>query len=192
METLHWLAFALGAVPALYLATLPRPVPAKWWVLAIAFGVSFIADVVALSIGPGDGTQKVSQVYPLLQAGLFALVLAPSAIAAAVVAVAFAASSASLMLRLAMGWDVLLHVIAWGSVSAMAWTEVPRGRLRTTLAAGFAALAAAWYVFAVLTDPGVPHPHGLALWTSVVCVRFVVAIGFCMAAHEASRWYRAE
>ena len=87
MDGWRWAAHALGLVPILTMAGWGRRLPSAWWWLAVAFGVSFLADTVSVLIpGPrGVGHQLVSQTYPLLQAGLFALVLAPRPLAVAVI-----------------------------------------------------------------------------------------------------------
>lgn len=165
-------ALSVGLVPLAYLSLLrllgTRWESASWW-LAAAFAVSFVADVVGLM---GHGA-LVSQVYLVTQAALFAAVLIPSrpVVEWAVWVLLFTASL-SVVARQGEGLDVLLHVVAFGSVSALAWM-LARGRLRLVLGVGFACLALAWcgYVWRL----------SFVTWGAYHAVRLALAAGFCWA-----------
>lgn len=164
----------IGLVPLLWLAVLHargRRRGAAWWWMAGAFGVSFVADAAALVWGH----PVISQAYPLLQAGLFAAVLVPRAWTSGIVGVFALASAVSLATRRGEGLDVLLHVVGWGGVSGLAWSRLPDGTLRITLALGFLALAWAWCAF-------VAWPTFVA-WGVLQGVRLAMACGFVYAAH---------
>ena len=144
-------AHAVGAVPiAVLVALRVRGVrrASAWWILAAAFAVSFVADSLAHWVSP----PLISQVYPVTQAGLFALVLAPASVAVPVVGLALAAAGASITWREAAGLDLLLHAVAWGSTALLAWRYVVPGALRTALLVGFGGGLVAWAGFVL--DPG--------------------------------------
>lgn len=163
-------ALSVGLVPLAYLSLLrllgTRWESASWW-LAAAFAVSFVADVVGLM---GHGA-LVSQVYLVTQAALFAAVLIPSrpALEWAVWLLLFTASL-SVVARQGEGLDVLLHVVAFASVSGLAWT-LAAGRLRLVLSVGFACLALAWVLYAAWP--------GWATWGAYHVTRLALAVGFC-------------
>lgn len=180
---------ALGLVPLGAVAVHGRRLSRAWWVFGIAFAVSFGADLAALLIQrftpgpPGFGHQVVSQTYPLLQASLFALILAPQPLAIPIICTLAMASGISLGVRGGEGFDVLLHVVGWLSVSALAWWVLAKGALRHTLTVGFVALSGAWVWFAL--DPT------FAAWGAVQAVRLAMAVGFVVATVETARARRA-
>lgn len=147
---------------------------AYWW-LAGAFGVSFLADLAGLF----GGGYLASQTYPLLQAGLVALVIAPRPIAVLTIGALAFISAVSLAWRMAAGLDVLLHVAAWGSTAALASRNLTPGPLRATLVWGFALLSLAWVGFRL-------EPTFLA-WGVMQGVRLAMALGFAWAVREAAR-----
>ena len=162
---------ALGLVPLAWVAW-HRPRRASWWWMAVAFAVSFAADLATL-YWPH---RYVSQVYPVLQAGLFVAILLPRKYAEWVIAVVLVAASVSIVGRDAAGLDVLLRMVAFGSVAGASYW-LPAGPLRTALLVYFAGGALAWlgYVLA----PG---------WTTYAGLQAarVVGIGcWCYAARRA-------
>ncbi len=172
MVWLAVLASTIGVVPLAHVVGMRgmgRPVDAASWWLALAFGVSFVADAVGLM---GHGA-LVSQVYLVTQAALFAAVLIPSrpALEWAVWLLLFTASL-SVVARQGEGLDVLLHVVAFASVSGVAWT-LAVGRLRLVLGVGFAGLALAWVLYAAWP--------GWATWGAYHVTRLALAVGFCWA-----------
>lgn len=171
---LGYAAMATGLLPLVAVALRPRA-PSAWWWLAGAFAVSFAADLAGLA---GYGF-VASQTYPLLQASLFALVLAPRALAGAVIAGLAAVSGASLALRGALGLDVALHLAAWGATVGLARWALQPGALRVTLVWGFALLAVAWVGFTL-------EPTFWA-WGAMQAVRLATALGFCYAVSREGR-----
>ena len=113
--------------------------------MGAAFGVSFLADVAAKVVGPAFP----SQVYPVLQAGLFALALLPRRAVSWVMVAVLAAASTSIMARGAEGLDILLRVVAWGSVAGIGWFAKDAA-LRASLLIAFGLGCLAWlaYVYA--------------------------------------------
>lgn len=176
-----WVGYAAmgtGLVPLLALAWLHvrgARRGAMWWWLAVAFGVSFAADV-AGAFGYG---RLLSQTYPLLQAGIFTAVLVPRAWTTGIVGLFAVASAVSLVTRRGEGLDLLLHVVGWLTVSVVAWARVPDGWLRVTLAVGFACLAWAWCAFV-----GWPN---FGTWGAMQAVRLAMAVGFVVAVRTEGR-----
>jgi hypothetical protein len=139
----------------------------EWWLMGAAFGVSFLADFAPWRLA--------QQTYPISQAALFALVLLPSRKALELfVAVLLAAAAISILARDAAGVDVLLRCIAWGSISALAWTMLAKGALRTCLTLGFGALTVAWLAYLLVP--------GWWTWGAYQGVRLGVAVWWCYAA----------
>ena len=139
---------AVGGVPLLTLAALRvaghRRSAAFWW-LAAAFGVSLAADLLTL-LWPH---QLIHQTYPVLQAGLFALALLPRRAVSWVMVAVLAAASTSIMARGADGLDILLRVVAWGSVAGIGWFAKDAA-LRASLLIAFGVGLLGWlaYVYA--------------------------------------------
>jgi hypothetical protein len=166
------IAHGLGAVPLAWLALLAvrgYRVDAAWWWMAVAFGVSFAADVASLVVGH----PLVSQTYPVLQGAVFTLALVPSRYAVRVIAAFFVAAAVSVTIRHAAGLDVLLHVVSWGFVAAFAVNRVP------ALAWGFAALCVAWLAY-------VAWP-GWWTWGAMQAVRGVTACAWGVSAWREAR-----
>ena len=168
MHPAQSVALAVGAVPLLAVV-LRRPKGSAWWWLVAAFGVSFVADVAGWLGFAG----LVSQVYPVAQAGLFALVLAPASVAVPVIGLTIAAAGASVTWREAAGLDFLLHAVAWGSTAALAWRYLLPGALRTALLVGFGGGLVAWTGFVL--GPG-------WFWWSAYQTTRALAAGWFVAA----------
>lgn len=178
MSVLPWAATALGAVPLAFV--LSRHFAARWfprhvWLMALGFGVSFLADVA----GAFGAWSVVSQVYLVSQAGLFALALRPDRVVP-VLGLVVAAAGASLALRHGAGLDVLLHVTAFLSVVWCAWTADTHDHdTRVILATGFIWMAVAWGVYA--------SAPALATWAVFQSVRLALTVGWCVAVARAER-----
>lgn len=166
------LAHALGLVPLLWLVGLrargKQRDAAFWWV-AIAFGVSFLADTVAHWITPS----VVGNVYTLLQASLIGLVLLDRG-----EAVAFAGLLLAASLMVAGidpgGRDLILSTAAWLGVAVIAYRI--RSPFRRSLLATFGGGWVAWCWYAA--DPG---------WASWLAYQGTRAVGtglFCWAAYR--------
>jgi len=163
-------AHQLGLVPVAWLTALwtagRRPSP-RWWGLAAAFGVSWVADWVS----HGKGTFPVGPPYLFAQASLFALVLAPHPWRFIVV-LAFTALFAILNLDLTQP-DSFVHTVAWLGLLAVTWPglTVP---LRWTLGVAFGLGWVAWMGYCLrpgwgswLTYQSVRAASlGLFCWTS--------------------------
>lgn len=169
---MRWLAestHAIGLVPLACLAWLHwrgHRRSAAWWWMASGFGVSFLADFLPWRIA--------QQTYPITQAALLMFPLLSRDAMDRYVALLIAAGAISVLARDAAGVDVLLRVVAWGSVSALAYVLMPRGRLRSVLAYGFGALAVAWLAYTMVP--------GWTTWGGMQAVRLAVTVGWCWVA----------
>lgn len=141
------LAMWLALVPFAWLLVTRRDADRSWWWMAVGFGVSLLADVGGW-LGYG---REASQVYPLLQAAVFLLVLLPRRAVEWLVALCLVAVSASIALRHAEGLDVLLRVVAFGLV-AVAAVQVKHFALRYALLTYFGGGTVAWLWY--VCDPG--------------------------------------
>jgi hypothetical protein len=145
-EAAHW----LGLVPLAWLVVARvrgRVIDVSYWWMALAFAVSFVADLAP--------HRYAHQLYPVLQAGLFAIVLAPRATIGAVTLLVASTAAYSVVWRQGQPFDVWLRVTAWLTVAGLAWHLPPIPTLRwtrTTLAVGFTAMTAAWCWY--VADPG--------------------------------------
>ena len=173
MDWLWRVLMALGLVPLAWLALLRwrgSRLDSAWWWMAFGFAVSFVADVATL-VYPH---RLVSQVYPVLQAALFILVLLPRKYAEWVIAVILVAASVSIAARDAAGLDVLLRVVAFGSVAGVAWLTLKPSVLRSSLIVAFGGGAVAWVGYVL--SPG---------WTSYAGIQVARVAGtalWCLAA----------
>lgn len=170
------IAHAVGILPLAWLLVLRAGgvrLASSWWLMAAAFGVSFVAD----SLAHVMQADFLSQLYLVTQAALFGFAIAPARAADRFVPVLLVAAGVSLGLRQGAGLDLLLHVVAFGGVAWLAWRYVPRGMLRVTLVAGFGTLAVTWCWLAVART----LPAGLAYQGT----RIAIAVAWCAAAWRA-------
>lgn len=73
MLTATWIAYSLGALPVIAMILIRDRHPSDW-VVAFAFGVSFVADSASLMLGP---SWTASYLYPAFQLWLFARIAIP-------------------------------------------------------------------------------------------------------------------
>jgi hypothetical protein len=149
---------------------------AAWWWLALAFGVSWIADTVADVVPMGDRA-IVSLVYPISQASLVAAVLISRANAIILVGVLVLAGIAVVIQHGATGPDVALRSVAWLFVAGIARVrkELPVP-LRASLFVYFCLGWVAWLV----------HVQWLIVetWYPYQAVRLLGLLLFCWAVIE--------
>jgi hypothetical protein len=164
-------AHGVGLVPLAWLVWLRlrgSRREASWWWMGVALAVSFVADFLPHPV--------THQAYPVTQGAIFALVLLPRERAVWVIALLLSAAATSIALREAGGLDLLLRVVAWGSVAALG-SRLPPGPLRTTLTWGFGAMVFAWL--------GYVYAPGWYSWGLLQAARLGTALGFCRAAWKA-------
>jgi len=163
----------MALIPAVALAV-HRERRADWWGLALAFGLSWVADSLALWSGH---PWPVSALYPLAQTGLIAFVFLRPMEASAFVGILTIVTAGAILTQ---GWapsTLVVRTIAWGAIVSMVWR--PRiGPLREALLVYFGLGWAAWMIYSL--SPG---------WTSWGSYQFVRAAGiglFCWAAWKPS------
>jgi hypothetical protein len=174
-----WLAYSIGALPALWLA-LRRVRAAEWWWLAAALGVSFVADTFALF---GHNSLLVSAVYPVSQAAIVGAVFLSRTYAAAFLVLLVLGGLLALVIAPVGRPDVFLHTIAWLGVVSMVAGR-PIGRLRIAVLLYFGLGWACWLTYT--TDPG---------WTTYLTYqgsRLLGTLAFCWAAAKPGPILRLE
>lgn len=174
---LSWLAFALGAVPLAFLLTLHFRGEWReraWWLMALGFAVSFVADALSLVVGHG----VTSQVYLLSQGAVFAVALATRDVAVSFVAILAASAGASIALRHGNGLDVVLHTVAWGGVAGLGWLR--NDAVGRVLAWGFAGLVLAWWGYVAFRTAG-SLEAATSAWYVFQAVRLALTVGWCVA-----------
>ena len=164
------IAYLSALIPLGWLPFTAKRNEAAWWWLAVAFGVSFLADTAAHWADPF----LVGLVYPVSQATLIAAVLRSRADAAKVLVSLTVVAIIAALLRTVPGPDVVVRTVAWCAVVWIAWPRWELGRLRTALLVTFGAGWLTWLVYA--TWPG---------WSSYLTYQGVRLLGyllFCWAA----------
>jgi hypothetical protein len=145
--------------------------PSLWWI-AGAFGISFLADTAALWVDP----KTVSAVYPISQAALVGAVFLSRTDADRLLAALIVTGMASLLWHGADHLDVLLHTVAWGTVTGLALTRAT-GLLRASLVSAFGLGLVAWWSYVVAP--------GWTSWGALQSARALGLILFCIAAIHA-------
>jgi hypothetical protein len=135
--------------------------------MGAAFSVSALADLMGLLTSP----PFVSQLYVVSQSALFVMVLAEARWAVGLIALFLAVGSASIALRDGQGLDVVLHLVGWGTVAALAW-RVAAERLKVALLCYFGLGALLWACY--VASPGwltwggyqMTRVLGIGLWSA--------------------------
>lgn len=167
------LATWIGLIPLICLATLwwngEQRDAAYWW-LAVAFGVSWLADMAALVIDPFT----VSLVYPISQTGLIAAVFLSKRGARILVLGLLGIGAVAAMIHEPGKPDFLLHACAWAMIVAMVEDINALPTIRAALLIYFGLGLLAWASYVII--PG---------WTSWLFFQSCRAVGlgiFCYAA----------
>lgn len=133
---------------------------AFWWI-AIAFAVSFASDTAAIVFKTGGWA--ISCAYPMAQVALIVAVLANAWSEAAKIITALCASA-----LFAVGLEDMtkpewaFHLIAFGTVTVMAWRRPALGRLRLALLVYFGLSAALWCVHVAWLTTATWYPYKIA------------------------------
>jgi hypothetical protein len=179
-ELAHWLglvplAFLLG----LHLAGKDRH--AGWWWMAVALGVSWVADTAAHWLDPWI----VSATYPVSQAAIMGRVILPSRREAVqFLAVLVLMGIGAVLYRGVEGPDVVLRTVAWLGLAGAVLDQWALGRVRTFVLVYFGLGWAFWWI----------HARWLIVptWYSYQACR-AVGIGlFCWAAYRPEPSLRLE
>jgi hypothetical protein len=167
-ELTHW----IGAIPLLWLAV-RRSRSRTHWLLAAAFGVSFVADTAAHWVSP----DLIGNLYPLAQAGLIAYALLPLMAAMNVIGLLTLVSLAAVWLGAWTGRDLVLVSAADLAIVLTAYRTLYGTPLGLALAISFGYGLLLWWVFCL--DPG------WVTWGLYQGSRLAGSIAFCAAAREA-------
>lgn len=140
-------ACLMGVVPLLVAAR--APIAYRW--LAVAFGISFLADLATLLTVALHTAEPwwVSRVYPVSQAALACAVFLPRREAMGILAVLVLIGLAGVFLEPPGHPEFVTHIVAWLFVAAVAAEEAPR-LLRRSLVAYFGLGALAWTFYVSL------------------------------------------
>lgn len=152
----------------------------EWWWLAIAFGVSWLADTAALVADPWI----ISAVYPLGQSALVGLVFLTRRDGLRFLMALLAVGVAAMLWRGAAGPEVLLRTVAWGAVVGIVLDRWALGRLRTTLLVYFGLGLFAWWLYAL--------SPGWWTWGAYQFLRLAGILLFCAAALKPGPALRVE
>lgn len=173
MNIVGELAHQMGLLPLLWLGVLQsrgQDRGAAWWWLAVAFGVSWLADSAAHWVNP----DLVGNLYPLTQAAIVGAVLLDRDDASMLVIALCLVGAASIAWNGPEGREILLATTANGAVAGIAWQRRAIGRVRLSLLVSFGAVGVCWWFYA-----------GWPTWDSYNLYQGVRAIGlllFCRAA----------
>jgi len=132
----------MGLAPLLWLAIRRERRP-DWWWLAVAYGISWLADTAAHLWGH---PWFVSAVYPVSQAALIGAVLLPRPDADWFVGVLVVGGVLGIAREGTTHPSLLLHTVAFGGIVAISWQH-PHQRLRLALLVSFGLGLLAWVVF---------------------------------------------
>lgn len=161
----------VGFIPIAWV-TIKRPSDRAWWWLALAFGVSGIADVA----GFFGSHALVSPVYTVSQSALVGFVFLARRDALAFVVCLALVGVASLFTGQP---DVLLHTVAWGGVVGIVIDRPALGLLRAALLVTFGLGLLEWWTYALVP--------GLATWTHYQTMRLMGTLAFCVAVRQGPR-----
>lgn len=157
----------LAFVAALWSAG--RRLPALWWLVAAAYGVSFVADVLALA---GVDPWWVSASYPVSQAGILGFALLDRRRAYLFLV--------ALVLAASFPGTLVLRTIAWGTVAVVA-AKRP-GPLQRALLVSFGAGLILWWCYVLWPS--------LATWSGLQGTRWLGTALFCWAGGDYGRAHR--
>lgn len=172
MQAISRLALILGLVPLIWLVARvwwrqEHPY-AEWWLLACAYGVSWLADTAAQYV-----THAVSaNAYPLLQCGLIVAILLPKKTDALTAIATFAVVGMFSVVLLGPTNHVVLHTVAWLTVTGIVWPRTDLGPLRWALLTTFGLGWLAWMGFQlnpVSFVPWIAYQATRAAGTGLLC-----------------------
>jgi hypothetical protein len=160
-------AHLMGLLPLAWLA-LRGERRAEWWWIAVAFGVSWIADATAHFVNPWI----VSTVYPISQAAIILAVIAERNEARVFMWLLIAVGLVTILTEGVTGPTLFLETVAAASIVAVVW-PLPLGRLRLTLLVAFGVGFLAWVGYVI--------SPGWTTWGIYQAVRALSLVMFCWA-----------
>jgi hypothetical protein len=167
-----YLAASVGLVPLLWLAA-QRDRRRLYWILAAAYGVSFLADMGGLMGWPN----LAGNLYPLGQAGLIGIALLPMDRAVTLAGVLAVVGIVAVWFGASEGRDLILVTVADLAICALAARVLSNDLLGAALGLSFGVGLIAWWVFALEPSWG--------SWGLYQLTRAMGTTAFCAAAREA-------
>lgn len=172
MHVVSRLALILGLVPLIWLVAQvwwrgEHPY-AEWWLLACAYGVSWLADTAAQYVGHA----LAANAYPLLQCGMLVAILVREKRQALTVIGTFALVGMLSVVAFGPKNHVALHTVAWLTVAGLAWQQRGLGPVRWALVMTFGVGWLAWMGFQL-------NPVSFAPWIGYQVVRAVGTALLC-------------
>jgi hypothetical protein len=173
------IASEMGLVPLAWLVVLrfrgmPRDA-ALWW-LAVAFGVSWLADLIAFFVDPW----LTSATYPATQAALIGAVFLSRRDAMRFLVLLVAVAVFAIAMQGATGPEIVSRAVAFGSACVIAYRRPEVPKLRAPLLVYFGLGLVAWA--AVVYWSGTPNDPRYTPYLVYQAIR-AVGIGlFCWAA----------
>lgn len=164
-------ATAIGFLPLTWLAARNER-RAQWWWIAVAFGVSGLADLLSYGPHPLLDPWLAATVYPVSQAGILVLALGERREAPAFIGLLVLAGFVAVFWEGIAGPSLFLETIAAGIIVRIAW-HVPEKRLRALLLYAFGIGWLAWVGYTL-------NPGWLS-WGLYQSVRAVSLGMFCWA-----------
>lgn len=170
----HWPSYAawlLGLVPLAWLEIRRRCLqwnPRRDWLIAAAYGVSFLADTGGLLGWP----DLAGNVYPLSQAALIGYALLERRQAVHLLGLLTLVAVCAIGWRGVEGRDVLLSTVASLTIAGLAM-QTTTGVVRAALLVSFGVGTLAWLAYAAL--PGWPT------WGIYQGTRLLGTLAFCWA-----------
>lgn len=174
MHVISRLALILGLVPLIWLVGRAwwkgEHAYAEWWLLACAYGVSWMTDTAAQYVGHALSANA----YPLLQCGLLVAILLPKKQEALAAIGTMALTGMASVLAFGPTNHVVLHTVAWLTVVGLAWQRPQLGPLRAALLTTFGLGWLAWMGFQL-------NPVSFVPWIGYQVVRAVGTALLCRA-----------
>lgn len=163
-----WVAYGIGLVPLAWCA-LRRERRREYWWLAMAFGISFLADTATLAFGH---PWLWSAVYPVGQTAVIGAVFLSREETAALTLLLMGTALVTILALGVNAPSALLHDLAWLAIVGMVWRR-PLGQLRWALLVAFGVNIVPWTLLALRPS-----------WTTWELYQGVRAVGvgwFCVA-----------
>jgi len=172
-EIAHW----MGLLPVgvcLWMSRKGRSLDTAFWVLGIAYGVSWLADTAAHFVNPWIASAS----YPVAQASLIGAVFLGRSAAVRFLYLLATCGIFSAVLRASPGPDLVLNIVASGGVTLIA-LEHAIGHLRNALVVTFGLGIVAYVAWVV--DVMLNGQAGVRSWYPMQAVRLVGTLWFCYA-----------
>lgn len=183
-----YLAVIIGVMPMLGLSLLRvrQPIDRSLWLLAMAFGVSFLADMTTFALrgaGLGDYQWIPSVTYLVSQVSIIVAVFWGRE-ALPLIGVITGAALLSAITGDGKGPDIILSTIASWAVVGVAWLDCVHRPLKLSLLVTYGLGWAFWMIHAF--DVALFPELSVRSWWSFQACRLVGTAMFCYAAYRPS------